>query len=137
MGGELRNLAPEAGARVLGVGLPAVPVAAGLPGDDLGAPADALADACDVLYLHVDADILDESLLPDNGTPEPKGPDVAQVLAAVDRVMATGKVLVYAVVAINAGGPAREQSLAAGKELIGGGLASWRRCGAPSITMAP
>ena len=121
---DVRNLDPAEETLVRAVGIPVVSVGGDFPGAPLGPAVDALAQRCDALYLHVDADILDERFLPDNGTPEPNGPDVFQVLAAVDRVMATGKVLVYAVVAVSAGGPGREISLAAGKELIRGGLES-------------
>lgn len=134
---DVRNLDPAEEALVRACGIPVVSVVGDFPGDPLGPAVDALATKCDALYLHVDADILDESLLPDNGTPEPNGPDVAQVLAGVERVMATGKVLVYAVVSVYAGGPHREMSLAAGKELIRGGLESWRRHGAPDLAARP
>ena len=46
-----------------------------------------LAARCDLLYLHVDSDILDERFVPNHGTREPGGPDMGQVLAACDLVV--------------------------------------------------
>ena len=92
-----------------------------------------LAARCDLIYLHIDSDILDESYVPDHATREPNGPNMAQVLEAVDVVMATGKVGVYAVVSVYAGGEHRERNLTTGVELIRGGLESWRRYGTPAI----
>ncbi|MFN2201623.1 MAG: arginase, partial [Caldilineaceae bacterium] len=70
--------------------------------------------------------------VPDNGTPEPNGPDMDTVLAAVDEVMATGKVSVLAIVSVNAGGNGRERALATGTDLIRGALESWRTYGLPA-----
>ncbi len=107
--------------------------AAGFPGEDLGPAIDALAEKCDLLYLHIDSDILDESLVPNHGTKEPGGPDMAQVLAAVDTVMATGKVAVFAVVSVWAGGEGGDVTLRSGAELVRGGLAAWRRHGSTAL----
>ena len=59
-----------------------------------------LAATCDAIYLHIDADILDESFVPSHGTKEPNGPDLEETAAAIDRVMATGKVVARALVSI-------------------------------------
>ena len=51
------------------------------------------------LYLHVDVDVLDPGELPDLRYPASGGPPAAQVLAAVSRVMATGRVAATGVAA--------------------------------------
>lgn len=103
--------------------------APGFPGTDLAASVQALAERCDVIYFHIDSDILDEAYTPNHGTKEPNGPDMAQVQAAIDTVMATGKVVALAVVSVYGSGPGSEISVPAGIELIGGGLEAWRRYG--------
>ena len=105
--------------------------APGFPGEDLGTAVDDLAGCCDMLYLHVDADILDESYVPNHGTREPDGADMEQVLAAIDTVMSTGKVVAFAVVSIYGEGEGSETSIASGIELIRGGLQSWCKYGLP------
>ncbi len=106
--------------------------ASGYPGADLPQSVANLANRCDMLYLHLDVDILDESLVPNNSTKEPNGPDMKQVHAAIDTVMATGKVIAFAVVSVCGQGEGSEVSVASGIELIRGGLKSWRRYGLPS-----
>jgi len=88
-----------------------------------------LADRCDLIYLHIDSDILDASLVPNHGTVEPNGPDMAQVQQAIDIVMATGKVAALAVVSVYGSGEGAEISQASGVELIRGGLAAWQKYG--------
>ena len=110
-------------------------VADGLKGDvALETAVTDLANRCDLLYLHIDSDILDERYVPNHGTKEPDGPDMAQVKAAIDTVMATGKVAALAVVSVYGEGEGSETAVASGIELIGAGLASWRRYGLPVIS---
>ena len=99
------------------------------PGANLEQAVARLADRVDMIYLHVDADILDQSYVPSHRTKEPNGPDIDQVLAAIDCVMATGKVIAYAVVSVYYKGPRHEVDLASGVELVRGGLSSWQRYG--------
>jgi arginase len=103
--------------------------APGFPGDDLAEAVRSLADRCDIIYLHIDSDILDERYVPNHGTREPNGPDMPQVLAAIDTVMATGKVAAFAVVSVYAAGEGGITSVMSGIELIRGGLESWKRHG--------
>lgn len=103
--------------------------APGFPGEDLPRAIADLAERCDLLYLHVDSDILDQRYVPNHHTKEPNGPGMEQVLAAIDTVMATGKVAVFAVVAVWAGGEGGDVALASGTELVSGGLEAWRRHG--------
>ena len=88
-----------------------------------------LADRCDLIYLHVDSDILDERYVPNHHTREPNGPSMAQVLAAIDTVMATGNVVTYAMVSVWADGESGDVAVDSGVKLIEGGLESWRRHG--------
>jgi arginase len=108
----------------------AVIVAApGQPGPDLAAAVADLAARCDLLYLHIDADILDISLVPNHGTGEPGGPSMAQVAQAIALVMATGKVAATAVVSVYGAGPGSDVSVASGIELIRTCLGEWNRSG--------
>jgi arginase len=101
----------------------------GRKGVDFGPAVADLADRCDLLYLHVDSDILDLSLVPNHGTGEPGGPGMAAVTAAIDLAMATGMVAAYAVVSVYGAGAGRETSVASGTELIRAGLESWKKYG--------
>lgn len=110
--------------------------AAGFPGCDLKESVEDLAERCDMLYLHIDSDILDQAYVPNHGTREPNGPDMDQVRAAIDTVMATGKVVTYAVVSIYGEGDGAETSIASGIELVRSGLESWKRHGMPGSTIS-
>lgn len=105
--------------------------AKGFPGCDLKKCVDDLTSRCDLLYFHIDSDILDEAFVPNHGTREPNGPDMQQVQDAIEIVMATGKVVAYAVVSIYAEGEGAETSVQSGIELLRGGLESWSRHGLP------
>jgi arginase len=63
-----------------------------------------LADACDVLCVHVDLDVLDPSLVPSSATPESNGLTVAQAASLVRDALATHKVRVVSVAGLNPGG---------------------------------
>jgi arginase len=93
--------------------------------EDIRAAVECLAGQVDHMYLHIDSDVLDSSLQPNHPTAEPNGPDVATVNAAIDAVVATGKVRAFGVVSINPNGPEGEISLASGSEMIRHGLAVW------------
>ncbi len=106
--------------------------APGFPGDELEQAVSDLAERCDLLYLHVDADILDERYVPNHPTKEPHGPSMEQVQTAIDTVMATGKVALFALVSIWANGDGGDVAVASGVALLRGGLESWRRYGSPA-----
>ncbi len=110
--------------------------AAGFPGERLETAIERLSEQCDAVYLHIDADILDESLVPSHGTKEPNGPNVAQTIAGIDTVMATGKVVALALVSIYNHGDEGKTSVASGIELLRGGLQSWRRHGTVNLPLA-
>ncbi len=103
--------------------------ATGFPGADLAESIAALAAKVDYIYLHIDSDILDERYVPNHGTKEPNGPDMQQVLDAVEKVMATGKVAAYAVVSVYGTGPGSEVCVPSGVALIEGGLRRWAQHG--------
>jgi arginase len=126
---DVRNLdAPEA-QLIKATDATIAAVAPGFPGADLQSAVAELATRCDLIYLHVDSDILDERYVPNHGTREPNGPDMQQVLAAIETVMATGKVGAYAVVSVYNSGEGAETSVASGIELIRAGLMSWKQHG--------
>jgi arginase len=132
---DVRNLDPAEEQLIRATGAAVAAPAPGFPGQDLGRAVASLAGRCDMIYLHVDADILDESAVPSHGYKEPGGPDVAQVLAAIDTVMATGKVVAFAVVSVYGEGEGSQTTVASGIELIRGGLASWHRHGLPDLVV--
>lgn len=103
--------------------------AEGFPGQDLKQAIDDLAARCDMIYLHIDSDILDQAYVPNHGTKEPNGPNMEQVLDAIDTVMATGKVVTYAVVSVWADGEGGDVTLRSGVELVRGGIERWRQHG--------
>lgn len=117
---DVRNLDPEEARLIHAAGVTTAPV-----GPGLRAAIDDLAARCDLLYLHIDSDVLDARYVPNHGTVEPDGPDMAQVLDAVEAVMATGQVAAYAVVSVYTEGPGRERSLVSGVALVRGGLGAW------------
>jgi arginase len=105
--------------------------APGFPGEDLNEAINDLAERCDLIYLHIDSDILDQAYVPNHGTREPNGPNMDQVRDAIETVMATGKVIAYAVVSIYGEGDGYETSIESGIELLRSGLDSWSRNGMP------
>ncbi|MFV9505719.1 MAG: arginase family protein [Oscillochloridaceae bacterium umkhey_bin13] len=107
--------------------------APGRPGADLAAAISDLAARCDVIYLHVDSDILDLSLTPNHITGEPGGIDLPQAHAIMDLTLATGKVAVFAVVSVFGNGEGREAGVAAGVSLIQNGMAAWKQYGMASF----
>ena len=110
--------------------------APGFPGVDLKEAVQDLASRCDLLYLHIDSDILDQAFVPNHGTREPDGPDMSQVRDAIETIMATGKVIAYAVVSIYAEGEGSETSIESGIELLRSGLDSWNRHGIPGNNLS-
>lgn len=126
---DVRNLDPPEEQLIRATDVVIAAPAPGFPGEDLQQAVRDLAERCDLLYLHVDSDILDGRYVPNHPTIEPNGPSMEQVLAAIDTVMATGKVAAYAVVSIWAGGEDGDVAVASGVQLIRGGLEAWRRHG--------
>ncbi len=134
---DVRNLDPLEEQLIRATDVVIAAPAAGFPGNDLTTAVNALAERCDYLYLHIDSDILDESYVPNHRTKEPNGPDMEQVLAAIETVMATGKVVALAVVSVYSEGEGSERAVASGIELIRGGLESWKMHGLPVESISP
>jgi arginase len=128
---DMRNLDPEEERLIRATDAVIAAPAPGFSGTDLSAAVADLTERVDMIYLHIDADILDQAFVPSHRTREPNGPDLDQVLSAIDCVMATGKVVAYAVVSVYYDGPQHEVDLASGVALVGGGLSSWRSYGGP------
>jgi arginase len=127
---DVRNLDPAEEQLIRATDTVIASIATGFSGDiALKDAVEDLADRVDLIYCHIDSDILDESYTPNHGTKEPDGPDMDQVLAAIDMVMATRKVAAYAVVSVSGEGESSEVMVNSGKELIRGGLASWKKYG--------
>ncbi|HET7092212.1 MAG TPA: arginase family protein, partial [Thermomicrobiales bacterium] len=124
---DVRNLDPAEEQLIRATDVVIAAPAPGFPGDDLQTTIADLAARCDLLYLHVDSDILDERYVPNHHTKEPNGPSMEQVLSVIDAVMATGKVAVYAVVSVWADGDGGDVALASGVRLVRDGVASWSR----------
>ena len=88
-----------------------------------------LASKCDLIYLHIDSDILDERYVPNHGTKEPDGPDMQEVLAALDIVLATEKVAVIALVSVYGEGEGAETTIASAIEMLETLLPTWQKYG--------
>jgi arginase len=128
---DVRNLDPAEEQLIRAAEAVIAAPAPGFPGEDLDQAIADLAGRCDMIYLHIDSDILDEAFVPNHGTREPNGPNMEQVRTAIDTVMATGKVVALAVVSVYGEGEGSQVSVASGIELIRSGLESWHRHGLP------
>ena len=130
---DVRNLDPPEEQLIRATDVAIAAPAPGFAGADLRLAAADLAERCDLLYLHVDADILDERYVPNHPTREPDGPSMEQTLAAIGTVMATGKVALFALVSVWADGDGGDVAVDSGVTLLRGALESWRRHGAGAI----
>jgi arginase len=129
---DVRNLDPKEEQLIRATDVTIARVAPGFAGDvDLELAIQELASRVDYVYLHIDTDILDQQFVPNHSTREPNGPDMPQVQAAIETVMATGKVAAYAVVSVYGEGDGAPITIASGIELIRYGLESWQRHGIP------
>lgn len=126
---DARNLDPAEAALVQASGVTVAAATPGRPGAPLDEALARLAAGCDLIYLHVDADILDLELLPSARTGEPGGVTLAEAHHVIAMTLATGKVAAAAVVAVFNEGPGGPTSVASGLSLIGATLAAWRRHG--------
>lgn len=85
-----------------------------------------LTNACDLICLHVDLDLLDPSLVPSSATPTPDGLTIEQASRLIGGFLATGKVAVFSIAGLNPGGGLLGQtSVASGGSLIESALPSW------------
>ena len=130
---DLRNLDPAEEQLIRATDIVVVTPFAAKNNADFKMAVTDLTKRVDMIYLHIDADILDEAYVPNHATREPDGPNIPQVLDAIDIVMATGQVVALAVVSVYFQGHGNEVDLSSGAELIRGGLSSWRQYGLPAI----
>ena len=128
---DMRNLDPAERALIQATDATVAAVAPRFPGADLAQAVEKLAAKVDLIYLHVDSDVLDGPLVPNHGTREEGGPTLAETLAALEAVFACAKVAAYAVVSVYGHGQGHEIAQASGMALIRGGLAAWARHGMP------
>jgi arginase len=118
---DVRNLDTAEEALVNATAINVVPV----DGSALREAVQQLAAKTDIIYLHIDLDILDEQLTPSHNTKEPNGPDIAQTLDAVQTVLDTGKVEAIGLVSVYPVGEGGDTSLASATELLTGMVQRW------------
>ena len=123
---DVRNLDPKERTLIEATDVSIAAIEAGRPGQPLAEAIDQLAAASDMIYLHVDQDVLDARFVPNHGTVEPNGPDIAATLAAIRMVLETGKVRGYGLVSVNVRGEGGRQSLDSALELLTHGVHAWK-----------
>ena len=123
---DVRNLDPAEEQLIRATDVQIARIAPGYAGDLPLAEAVAdLAARCDALYLHIDSDILDETLTPNHGTKEPHGPDVAETVAAYRTILDTGKVIAIGLVSVKSDGEGGDVSLRTSLDMLRGALEAW------------
>jgi arginase len=96
-------------------------------GDVFPAAVARLAERCDLLMLHIDADVLDPRLVPSASTPSANGLSIAEAASALGTVLATGKVATVCLSSINPGAGSRgERSVASAISLLETALPAWK-----------
>ncbi len=118
---DVRNLDPAEAQLVRATGVNVVPVIGPL----LGEAVSKLAREVDLIYLHVDLDVLDASLAPSHDTKEPNGPDIAETLSAIQTVIDTGIVRAFGLVAIYPIREGADVSLRSATELLRESIRYW------------
>ena len=92
-----------------------------------------LAEKVDEMYVHVDLDVLDPSLVPSSSTPSPRGMSLRQLDSLLTTVFATGKVGVIGVAGLNPGAGQRgRRSVQSAHSLLVSAMPHWREAKAPS-----
>jgi arginase len=86
----------------------------------------AVAGKVDDIYVHIDLDVLDPSLVPSSSTPSPRGMSLRQLEGLLDATFATGKVSVLGVAGLNPGGGQRgNRSVESARSLLTSAVPSW------------
>lgn len=113
---DVRNLDPDEATLIQSTDVSVVACDA----HQMRASVAALVDTCDYIYLHIDEDVLDARYVPNHGTVEPNGPDMATVQTAIRCVheVAGTKLVAQALVSVYNSGQGAETSLASGIELL-------------------
>jgi arginase len=122
---DVRNLDPKERTLIEATDVTIAAIAPGRPGLPLAEAVERLAAESDVIYLHVDEDVLDAHFVPNHGTVEPNGPDLEETVAAIRAVLATGKVRGYGLVSVNVQGEGGKQSLASAMHLLTNSVRWW------------
>ncbi|HEV2129391.1 MAG TPA: arginase family protein [Thermomicrobiales bacterium] len=101
-----------------------------LDGTSFAAAVTRLAERVDEIYLHVDLDVLDPSLVPSSSTPSPDGMTIRQLDDLLGTVYATGRVGVMGVAGLNpGGGKLGDLSVASMQKLLVAAVPKWTREG--------
>ena len=89
-----------------------------------------LAEEVDLIYLHMDLDVLDGKYLPNSLFVEEGGPEIETVMDNIRTVMRTGKVMGFSLVSVTFmnGKPGQDIRTLNGMRLLGAGLESWKLC---------
>jgi len=123
---DIRNLDPQERTLIEATDVTIAAVSDDYLGASLADAVTRFAAECDVIYLHVDEDILDRRFVPNHGTAEPDGPDIPTVQAAIRTVLATGKVRAFGLVSIYLAGEGGETSLFSARQLLTESIRTWR-----------
>jgi arginase len=118
---DVRHLGPE---ETTVVGASDITVV-GIDSPELGPAVDRLAAETDLLYVHIDLDILDKDIIPAHMAQEPNGPSIEQTVAALDRIFATGRVEAFALVSLYAFLPDGDKSVAAAEAILKPAVERW------------
>lgn len=124
---DVRNLDPKERTLIEATDVTIAAIEPGRPGVPMQEAIDRLAAACDIIYLHIDEDVLDARYVPNHGTVEPNGPDMSATLEAIRVVLRTGKVRGYGLVSVNVRGEGGKESLDAAMELLTAGITEWHK----------
>jgi arginase len=92
---------------------------------ELDSAVERLASETDLLYVHIDLDVLDPALVPAHYAREEGGPSVEQVVAALEPMLDTGRVGAFALVSLYASAPEGDKSIAAATAMLRPALARW------------
>lgn len=87
-----------------------------------------LANRVDVIYLHIDADILDARYTPGQYTATPGGPSMETVMDNIKFVMQTEKVVAFAVVSAfhKSDHPSNDLGCLSGLRMLAAGIGNWK-----------
>ncbi len=124
---DVRKQFPDEAKLIGASDITVVPVA----GPELEAAIDRLAVENDMIYVHIDLDVLDEALVPSHLSRTPNGPSIDQTLVAVEKALDTGKVDAFALVSVYSLEPRGDESLASATELLRKSIERWASRSAP------
>jgi arginase len=127
---DVRNLDPEEAVLIAATDVTIARFGADGAIDDIVQAVERLTECTDVLYLHVDADVLDASQQPSHPTAEPGGPGLGETKKAIEAVMRTGHVAAFGVVSVKPSGEGGLISVRSASELLRAGVSAWLGVGA-------